>query len=337
MSVIRAGDVRKFVASGCRDTSLILVFGPDEGSVRIRARDIRNTLLGPGADDLARTDFEAESINADPVRLLDEANAIGLFGDGRTITIANAGRLRKEAWQPLLDAPPLGATVLFLAEDLAKSSPLRVAFEKNPNAAALACYAPSHQDIMELIDTHMSKAGLSITPTARSYLAELLGSDLALAENEIDKLILYCQDRLGVDVGDIDALITDSSSLAGTDPIDLAFEGKLEEIAHVALRSFREGINPSGLILLAINHAMMLKRLVNVAHNSLDAALRAEGVFFRRIDRVRVQAGRWDAPMLNRAIETLAGAQLQSRRTPALEETIIIRALWSLALASRRR
>ncbi|MBO3704751.1 MAG: hypothetical protein J5W83_19860, partial [Candidatus Accumulibacter sp.] len=111
--------------------------------------------------------------------------------------------------------------------------------------------------------------------------------------------------------GDIDALITDSSSLAGTDPIDLAFEGKLEEIEHVALRSFREGINPSGLILLAINHAMILKRLVNVAHNSLDAALRAEGVFFRRIDRVRVQAGRWDAPMLKRAIETLAGAQLQ--------------------------
>ncbi len=337
MSVIRAGDVRRFVATGCRETPLILVFGPDEGSVRVRARDIRNTILGAKADDLARVDFDAESVNADPVRLLDEANAIGLFGDKRVITVTNAGKLRKEAWQPLLDAPPLGTTVLLLAEDLSKSAPLRVFFEKSADAAAIACYAPSHQDILELIDIRIREAGVTITPTARSYLAELLGSDLALSENEIDKLILYCQDRLVVDVADIDGLITDSSSLAGTDPIDLAFEGKLEEIEHVALRSFREGINPSGLILLAINHAMLLKKLVNIGHGSLDTAIRSEGVFFRRTDRVRAQVNRWDSAMLNRAIETLAGAQLQSRKVPALEEIIVVRALWSLALASRRR
>lgn len=337
MSVIRAGDVRRFVATGCRETSLILVFGPDEGSVRVRARDIRNTILGAKADDLARVDFDAESINADPVRLLDEANAIGLFGDKRVITVTSAGKLRKEAWQPLLDAPPRSVTVLLLAEDLSKSAPLRVAFEKSADAAAIACYAPSHQDILELIDARVREAGLTITPTARSYLAELLGSDLALSENEIDKLILYCRDRLVIDVADIDTLVTDSSNLSGTDPVDLAFEGKLEEIEHVALRSFREGINPSGLILLAINHAMLLKKLLNNAHGSLDSALKSEGVFFRRIDRVRSQVNRWDSPMLNRAIETLASAQLQSRKVPALEEIIVIRALWSLALASRRR
>lgn len=337
MSVIRAGDVRRFVATGCRETPLILVFGPDEGSVRVRARDIRSTILGTKADDLARIDFDAESINSDPMRLLDEANAIGLFGDKRVITVSNAGKLRKETWQPLLEVPPLGTTVLFLAEDLSKSAPLRVAFEKSTDAAAIACYAPSHQDILELIDARVREAGQTITPTARSYLAELLGSDLALSENEIDKLILYCQDRLVVDVADIDALITDSSSLAGTDPVDLAFEGKLEDIEHIALRSFREGINPSGLILLAINHAMLLKKLVNSAHSSVDAALKSEGVFFRRIDRVRSQINRWDAATLNRAIETLANAQFQSRKVPALEEIIVVRALWSLALASRRR
>lgn len=337
MSLIRAGDIRKFVASGCRETPLILIFGPDEGAVRIRARDICNVLLGPKADDLARVDFDAESINADPVRLLDEANAIGLFGDKRVIVVANAGRLRREAWLPLLEVPPLAATVLFLAEDLSKSSPLRTAFEKDAKAAAVACYAPSHQDILELIDVRIRAANLSITPTARSYLAELLGSDLALSENEIDKLTLYCQDRLVVDVADIDAMIVDSSGLAGTDPIDLAFEGKIEELEHVALRSFREGINPSGLILLALNHAMLLKKLVYSAQQSLDSTLRSEGIFFRRLDRVRMQIARWDGKSLDRAIEILAGAQFQSRKTPALEEIIVVRALWSLALASRRR
>jgi len=338
MASVRPGDIARFISSGCKTVPLILVYGPDEGSVRTRSRAIAKTLLGADHDPLSLMDFEAETINADPGRLLDEANAISMFGGKRVILVSNAGKVQKAAWQPLIEVPPLDSTIIFQADDLSKSAPLRVAIEQATAGAALACYPPSRQDLQELIDQQARDAGLSITPVARAYLADLLGSDFALSEMEIEKLILYCRGQIAIDVADIDAMIMDSSDQAGSEPIDRAFEGKLEEIEFVALRSFREGINPSGLIALALNHAGMLRRLAIARQNgAYDAAMRAERIFFRRQDRVRQQAQRWDVPMLTKAIETLAGAQEQARRTAALEETITIRALWSIALASRRR
>lgn len=338
MAAIRPAELQRFIASGCRGVPLILVFGPDEGAGRTRIRALTETLLGKEPDPLMVQTLEAETINDDPARLLDEANAIGMFGGRRVIIVQQAGKLQKAAWQALLETPPMDSTVLFQADDLAKTSPLRVAFEQNPRYAAIACYAPSRQDLQELIDLRMREAGLSITPAARAYLADLLGTDLALSEMEIEKLVLYCRGGLAVEVDDIDAAIADASDQSGSEPIDRAFEGKLEEIEAVALRSFREGINASAILALALNHAMMLKRLVNSKDSGgIESAMRAERIFYKRQDRVRSQIRIWDHQGLVRAIETLATAQDQARRTAALEDTVTIRALWSIALAARRR
>lgn len=337
MATIRPGNVRRFIEAGCRSVPLILVHGPDEGAVRMRVQALIHALIGPD-DGMSRVDFDAETLNADPARLLDEANAIGMFGGKRVIVIAQAGRLQKGVWQPVLEVPPIDSTILFQADDLVKTAPLRVALEQDTASATIACYPPSRQDLQELIDARTKEAGLSITPVARAYLVDLLGTDFALSEMEIGKLILYCRGRIAIDVADIDALITDSSDQAGSEPIDRAFEGKLEEIEGVALRSFREGINASGLIVLALNHAILLRRLViSKSNGALDSALRSERIFFRRQDRVRSQAQTWDLATLTKAIDALATAQDQARRTPVIEETIAVRALWSIALASRRR
>lgn len=338
MALIKAGEASRFLAEGFRRFPLILVFGPDEGAVRTRGRAMAEKLLGPDADPMSRVDLDAESLASDPARLLDEANAMAMFGGKRVIVVSGAGKLNKSAWQPLLDVLPLDSTVLFLADDLTKKAAIRSAFEENPQAAALACYAPSRMDLQALIDERVSQAGLSITPAARAYLSDLLGIDHALAEGEIEKLLLFCHGNLAVDVADIDAMVADTSAQSGFEPIDRAFEGKLEEIEAVALRSFREGINPSGLLVLALGHAMMLRRLSEAQRSGgLDSALRAERIYFKREDRIRRQASSWDPPLLARAIGVLASAQEQARRTPALDETVALRALWSVALAARKR
>lgn len=337
MATIRASEANRFLAEGFRRYPLILLFGPDEGAVRTRSRALAGKVLGPDADPLSLVELEAEALSADPARLLDEANAMAMFGGKRVLLIANAGKLPKAAWKPLLDVPPLDSIVLLQADDLSKKSPLRLAFEENPQAAALACYAPSRLDLQAMIDESVATAGLSITPAARAYLADLIGVDFALAQGEIDKLLLYCHGQISIDVTDIDAVLTDTSDQSGYEPIDRAFDGKLESIESVALRSFREGINPSGLLVLALNHAMTLRRLVEAQRSNNPAAIKAERLHFKREDRVKRQAANWDAPLLARAIGVLAGAREQSRRTPALDETIALRALWSVALAARRR
>lgn len=338
MAAVRPGEISRFLDTGWRSTPLVLLYGPDEGQIRTRAAALHAAILGGDAEAMNRLAFEADELNADPSRLLDEANAISMFGGTRVIAIASAGRLQKAVWQPLIDTPPLDSILVFLADDLARSSPLRVAIEQSQHGAAIACYPASRQDILAQIDARARAAGLAVTPAARSYLAELLGGDAALTEVEIEKLILYCHGKVSIEVADIDDLVMDSSDLNGSEPIDRAFEGKLEEIESIALRSFREGINPVALLSIALNHAILLRKLVfHRSSGTLEQAIKNERIHFRRADRVRKQVQTWDSRLIARAVDVLSFAQDQTRRAPSLDETIAIRALWSVALASRRR
>jgi DNA polymerase-3 subunit delta len=337
MTAIRPADIQRFIAGGAKGVAVVLVYGPDEGLVRTRVRALVGAALGAGHDPLSLVELDAAAINDDPPRLLDEANAISMFGGRRAIIVRDAGKLQKAAWQPLLEVPPLDSIVVLQADDLGKSAPLRVACEANSGAAALPCYAPSDRDIAELIEAKCRAAGITIAAPARAALLDLLGADHALSESEIDKLILYARGKLAIEVADVEAVVADASGGAGSEPLDLAFEGKLEAVELAAMRAMREGVNASGLLAMALNHAMLLRRLVGLrSAPNFEQAMKAERLFFRREDRVRRQVAAWDHRMLTRAIDTLATAQEQSRRTPALDEAVLVRALWSIALAARK-
>jgi len=114
-------------------------------------------------------------------------------------------------------------------------------------------------------------------------------------------------------------------------------EGRLEEVESVALRSFRGGINPSGILVQALNHALLLRRLASARLEGDRSAIRAERLFFRRIDRIKAQSAKWER---SNALESAGNPRNCPGSGPpdaALEETVTIRALWAAALASRRR
>lgn len=338
MAVIRSAEIDRFIARAGDGPRIVLLFGPDEGAVRLKGRDFAKAFLGAGADPMSRIEFEAEVLNSDPARLADEAYAVSMFGDKRAILVRQAGKLSKSIWQALFDNPAPEAAVILMADELTKSSPLRVAAESNAQVAAIACYLPSIGDIGLAIDARCKAAKLSINPAARAALSELLGADQALSESEIDKLILYCQGKSGIDIEDIEQIVADSSAGTGAEPLDLAFEGQLPAIETVAARSFRDGLSPAGLISLGLNHVQMLRRLVNARlDGNFDLAVKQERLHFKREARIRRQAENWSIPALARALDTLSQAQIQGRMAASLEETIAIRALWAVSLAARRR
>lgn len=337
MSSLKTGEFERFLQSGLPKTRLVLVYGPDEGLVRTRIGRLSQVLLGKKADDLSLVDLEAETLNADPARLMDEANAISMFGGQRIIIVRHAGKLAKPIWQAAFAASNLESTIFFHGDDLAKTSPLRIAAEAAAHCAAIPCYPVSINETMDMVEARCKAAGLSLTPVARSHLSSLLGADFALSEQEIDKLLLYCAGNLTIDLADIEAAISDTSEVGGSEPIDLAFDGAMEEIEAIALRTFREGINPAGILTIALNHAFLLEKLILARESgNLDSAIRQERVFFKRQARIKKQAEKWSTKLITRAIDTLSTAQEQGRRLASLEETISIRALWSIALAARR-
>jgi DNA polymerase-3 subunit delta len=338
MALIRSGDVDRLLARGAPDYPVVLIFGPDEGLVRSRVRNVVARILGDEADPMSRVELDAETLNADPGRLQDEANAIGMFSGNRVILVRQAGKLNKSIWNVLLDGPAPEAKVILQADDLAKTAPLRVAAESKPGCAAIICYALSNADLAPMIEARCKQAGLSISAPARALLIENLGLDQGISEQEIDKLVLYCRGQLTIDVADVEAVITDASAGSGFDAIDLAFDGELAAIEPAVARALRDGVNPAGLVSQALGHAQLLRRLALAKQEGgLDSALRHERIFFKRQDRIRRQAERWSITHVMRAIDVLATAQAQGRQVAILEETIAIRAFWAVSLAARRR
>lgn len=337
MAVIRPGDVDRLIACGGGDYRIMLIHGPDEGLARLRARGLADAVLGAEADPLGRIDLDAETLNADPARLADETQAISMFGDRRVILVRQAGKLGKGIWQALLQGGAPASPVILHADELTKSHALRIACESNPAVAVIACYPLDLRDLEHAAQARLRLAGLSIDAEASAYLADLLGADQSLSLQEVDKLALFCHGQGRVEIADIDAILADASASSASEPVDTAFEGDLPGIEPAMRRCLRDGVSASGILTLALAHVQTIHRLVRArSDNVLEQAIKQERLFYKREARVRRQAQSWSMQGLGRALETLSVAQAQARASATLEETIVTRALWAVALAARR-
>ncbi len=315
----------------------MLIHGPDEGLARLRVRALADAILGSSDDPLSRVDLDAETLNADPARLADETQAISMFGDKRAIIVRQAGKLGKAIWQALLEAGNPASPVILHADELTKSHALRNACESNPLVGVIACYPLEARDLEQAAQARLRAAGLNLSPEAASHLVDLLGADQSLSLQEVDKLALYCHGQKDVEVADIDAILADASGSSASEPIDVAFEGDLPGIEPAMQRCLRDGTSAAAMLTLALNHVQTLNRLVRArSENMLDQAVKQERLFYKREARVRRQAQNWSPAGLGRALETLSTAQAQGRASASLEETIVARALWAVALAARR-
>ncbi len=135
MVQIKPADVDRFLAKPDPRRRVVLIHGSDEGAVSERAETFARAVVGD--DPMARLRLEADALAGDPGRLVDEANAVPLFGGERVITLRLSGnRSIEPAIKALLAAPPMDSWVVVTAGELRKSSPLRRLCEQDHGAAA---------------------------------------------------------------------------------------------------------------------------------------------------------------------------------------------------------
>ena len=343
MVAVKAGDVDGFVARPDPARRVVLVFGPDAGLVGERARAIVAASVDDVSDPFALARLDAEELAAEPSRLVEEALTMPLFGGRRAVWVKAGSRNIAPAVEALLGDSLFTAAaptcrVVIEAGDLRRNAPLRAACERAKNAAALPCYADSERDRARLIDEEMQAAGLTLAPDARAVLIPLLGGDRAASRSEIQKLAFYARGRDQVSVEDVAAVVSDASALAIEDIVDAAFAGRPGEL-EVQLGKARTAATSAGSILFNAQRqlAQLHKWRLAIEQGrgfSLDAV--SPPLPFRRRPPVEAALKAWTAARLATAMADLAEAVLQSRRNPALAETIAERALLAIAANGRR-
>jgi DNA polymerase-3 subunit delta len=341
VTVLRAGDIDRFLSQPDPKKPVVLVYGPDSGLVSERAGIVVRKMSGDDADPFSLVQLDGDIIASDPGKLIDEAQTIGLFGNRRVIRVRAGAKNFASAVETLLAKPPQ-ATVVIEAGDLRPTSPLRSVCEKSQAAAVIPCYVDTERDLAKLI----ADSGLTFEPGAREELVALLGADRLSTRAELDKLALYAQGNGGqnnphkVTVEDVRAVIADASALALDDVMDSAATGDAEAALTALNKAYAAGTQPAAILNAAIRHVTQLHRL-KLAIDAGDSPARVveyarPPVFFRRRPHFERALNRYGSELLAREIVALSDASLAARKDAALAATITERAILRLAKSGKQ-
>ncbi len=341
MVAIKNADADAFAAKPDAARPIVLLYGPDAGLVRERAERIIRGSVEDINDPFALVRLEGDDLASNPSRLPEEAHTVPLFGGKRAIWIKAGGRNFAPAVEMLLSTPPIDCRVVIEAGELRKTSPLRTACEKAKAAAAIACFADNERDLARLIDEEMRAAKLAIAPEARAALVSLIGGDRQASRSEIRKLALYAHGKERVELEDVLAVVADASALALDAVIDAAFAGKTGEAEAQFAKALDAGTSAGTIVGAALRHVAQLHkaRLAVEAGERTDQALYSfvPPVHFSRKAQVESALSAWTSARLARAMDVLAAASLEVRRTSALADAIGQRALLDIARAGTKR
>jgi len=343
MAQKKTSEVDRFIAHPDPAFPIILIYGPDRGLVSERAVHFAKNTGIMLDDPFSTIRLEANEIDADPIRLGDEARTLSLFGGKRLIWLRGAG-LQKgvvEAVKWLVSEPPDQTIVLIEAGDLKKSASLRTVVEAARCAMALPCYSDDGRATDALITQMLAEFNMQIGREARQILREHLGENRLASRAELEKLCLYAMGSQEISVEDVNASVSNVSVNSQDHIIDALIIG---DVPHFSERFDRQCEAGSPLFLI-INAAQrqfqQLQQLRDVMEREgKSAAFVVAGVrpaiFFQRKGTIEKALGRWPLAHLTRACARLQDCALESRQFTHLAQTIARQHLLALAVEAAK-
>jgi DNA polymerase-3 subunit delta len=337
--IVRARDADRFVARPPPQLVAALLFGPDQGLVRERARLLAQTVVSDLSDPFRVAELEESTLESDPARIWDEAAALSMTGGRRVVRVRGAGNALSGDFERFLAEPVGDALIVVEAGDLAKNASLRRVFEEADNAAAIGCYLDSIEDLESLVRAQLKTAGLSIEDEALQYAVERLGSDRGVTRLEVEKLALYAMGDKAVTTAHVEAVLGDESELRMDGALDAAGEGDFVRLDRELTRLFAAGTAPVALLRQALGHFQRLLML----RAQIDDGADVSGVLkklrpplhFSREASFRGQLARWSAARLQEALELIYEGEAMTKTTAVPVEAVTSRALLSVAALAK--
>ncbi|WP_373413512.1 DNA polymerase III subunit delta [Ensifer aridi] len=343
MSEVKSHEFDNFLQRSAASYRLFLLYGPDRGLVSERAGQLAGAFGIPLDDPFAVVKLDATQLQG-AGGVLDEVNAIGLFGGEKLVWVrgASAEKGLAEALQILAAEPPAGSRLVIEAGDLKKGAALRKVGEANRTVASIACYSDDVRSLHALIDKELSEAGLRINPAARERLVDALGGDRMASRNELRKLALYCRGKEIVDEEDVLGIVGDASAISVDDAVDAVLQGDTDALLH-AMKKITTSKTPPFLVLQA---CLRQFQQLDVMRAEMDASRQSagqviaslgRGLHFRRKPIVEAALKHWTAPAIRRELSRLQATIYQSRARQSLEESLVIQNLLAITIQSARR
>jgi DNA polymerase-3 subunit delta len=319
----------------------LLIFGADAMRVALKRQEVIRALIGEaGEEEMRLTRIAAADLRKDPALLLDAIKAQGFFPGQRVAFVEDAGDGLADVIGTALEEWRSGdAQVVVTAGSLAARSKLRKVFEDHPKAYAAGIYddPPSREEI----EAALSKAGLGQVPAdAMAALTDLARTlDPGDFRQTLEKVALY-------KLGDTSPLTAEEVALSAPasieaaldDVLNIAAEGKAQDVGPVLRRLQAQGVGAVGLCIGATRHFRTLHAVASDPGGpGAGIGKLRPPVFGPRRDRIERQASAWGMHKLERALSLLLDTDLMLRSTAEVPEMAVMeRALLRIAWMGRR-
>ena len=339
MTALKAGEVDSFLRRPDPRYPIVLIYGPDHGLVSERARLLARSGVENPDDPFQLIRMDGDQLASDPMRLVDEAHTVPMFGGKRSIWVRMGNNPLAEAIGQLCAVPPRDALIVLEAGELAPKSPLRNLIEKASTAVALPCFVDEIKSLDILVDQGLKQYGLQIDRDAKVVLIERLGADRLMSRNEIDKLVLYVSGRQRITLADVDAMMTDTGTVNLDQLIDSVFVGDSNNADEMLRRCFAEHLDAGMIVGALLRHAILLQQSRALLDQGKDLAsiTQASRLHFKRKNAFEKQIRHWRREALETAIAHLFEAQTMARKTSTLAGSLVSRCCLQLSLAAKRR
>jgi len=186
-----------------------LVVGPEEYFRQQALGALRRSLLKDSVADFDYQEFSGGKNTAE--QILQAVNTMPMMSPRRVVVVRSCEDLDASGLESLrsyLDQPNRRSTLILEAQAMDRRTTLYKAF----TSSAQVVEAPKLKGhaLASWAQERIRKGGRHIAPEALRRLIDLVGADLQVLQNEIEKLLLYTGNEKSISAAAVDAMIAGS-------------------------------------------------------------------------------------------------------------------------------
>lgn len=315
----------------------MLLYGPDAGLARERARKLVASALAGGDDPFARVELPESALLADPARLSDELQSIGLLSSKRCVCIYDASDRLAGIIKSASGAFHPDVLLVVIAGELGPRSALRLWFESEPAVAALPCYHDEVRDIAALIRQTFAEARIQADADTVAYLSAQLGNDREVTRSELAKIVLYVGSQGALSLDEARALTGDQRDRQVDEIVTAAADKNLRALDAQLAAHARDGTSPVQ-ILRGMNRYFLrlyFLRARLAAGYDLETTIAniKPKVFYKQAPDLARHARNWSLEGITAALGRLAEAELAVKTSDIPAAAASARKLFQLTQA----
>jgi DNA polymerase-3 subunit delta len=256
-----------------------VVHGDEDFLKRQVVQALRTLVLGEGADDFLLSAYAGDRV--DYATVMDDLRTVPFFGPRRLILVENADAFvtqnRAALEKAVTQLPATGVLVLEVKTWTATTRLAKLIDDK----ATIVCKAPATARLTAwCVEWCQSRHGKQLTGPAAALLVALVGQEMGLLDQELQKLAVYIGKRARIGEEEVDKLVGRSQGENTWKIFDAIGAGDVRGALAILDRLLEQGEEP--LKMLGA-FSMQLRRLAQAGRlvqqgKSMPAALEEVGV-----------------------------------------------------------